>query len=210
MRGQAELISTVIIVAIAVTLALGLIYYFTPLIAQLHEASAVSALLSQATSCVSIEPVSVENLTGNYTAVAVFIGNKGDCSAMNFYGLVVGFDNVTGLPSTLPPFNASLGNSSVLVLSSNAGWVPLSGFNVSVGSVYLFIRDGFYPLGDLRPIREQGIVNATLYNLGMLGGGESKLYRFIYDSGKAPLNAVVVLIKINDRFYEVGRYLVQG
>lgn len=198
LRGQAELISTVIIVSIAVTLALGLIYYLTPLIAQARAQQQVYAQLAGIASGLTATLSAYENDSGTLYAV-VTVTNNGFQDVRLFYG-VLGFDD-QGVPRSLPVYSVYNMTSSVAALPvGGAGWSPLPGFNTTTDHVYVYVKDGYYRLWDL------GLkANYTLYDGGILRTGKSMVVGFSV-TGAPPgyRYAAVIYAEVSGDFYAVA------
>ena len=197
-RGQAELISTVIIVGIAITLAFGLVYYLTPLMAQARAQQQIYAQLSQVASGLSTSLLAYENNSGVVDAV-ISITNIGAQNVRLYYG-VLGFDE-RGVPRVVPVYWVFNMTSPVAELPVNSsGWSLLHSINVSAGNVYVYVKDGYYTLGGMG-------LNETyvLYDGGVLKTGETEIIGFrIVATSSSYRYMGVIYIMINNDFYTVA------
>lgn len=198
LRGQAELISTVIIVSIAVTLALGLVYYLTPLVAQARLQQQVYAQLAGIASGLTTSLSAYENDSGTLEAV-ISVTNNGFQNVRLYYG-VLGFDD-QGVPRSLPVYSIYNMTGSVATLPvGGSGWSPLPGFNVTTDYVYVYVKDGYYQLWSLG-LRG----NYTLYDGGIVKPGDSRVIGFEV-TGAPPgyRYAAVIYAEVSGYFYSVA------
>jgi hypothetical protein len=201
-RAQAELISTVIIVSIAVTLALGLVYYLTPAIAQARAHQQVMARLSEISAGLMVSLAGYENTSGGFNAV-IDVSNSG-AGLVNVYVGVLALDE-GGVPRnigvTYTVYNMT---DSVASLSGAVGWSALPSLTVPAENVYVYIRDGYYSLG--RIWRGGSYV---LYNGGLLRDGSYGVYKVSASGLQTGYTYVItVYAMVNGNYYTVSEVLV--
>lgn len=208
MRGQAELLSTVIIVSVAVALALGVIYYLLPLAAQGSIQQQIRSILGQITgSLVVATPAVVENDT-SITAIVV-VRNIGGAGDYMLYMGVVGLDNAS-VPLTFPDTTFYELNGSVATLNGTTGWVQLAPgvrvFNVTLDLVWMFIRNDYYRLADLERFSANDTI--ALASLGLFHTGDLRTFRVdVVKDNTTRVNTYVLVVftLVNGEFYEVAR-----
>ena len=208
MRGQSEVISTAIIVAVAVALALGTIYYLLPLVVQNRVAQQVQSLLLGYSASTSASLVYLENTSSGVSAVFT-VRRSGAAEAYTVYSAVVAFDE-NGLPVS-EVNNATFYELSgdVAEATGSSGWTNLTAAGrimyVPAGYIYLFIKDGYYSLSGLGSYSGSGSVEVA--ELGLLRPSESRVYKVVFSPlpGCNCTYALVIMASVNGRYYEVER-----
>ena len=211
LRGQAELLSTVIIVSVAVALALGVIYYLLPLAAQGSVQQQIRSILSQITgSLVVATPSVIENDTA--ISAIVVVRNIGGAGDYMLYMGVVGLDNAS-VPLVLPNATFYELNGSVASLNGTAGWVELAPgvrvFNITLDLVWLFIRNDYYRAADLARFDANDTI--ALASLGLFHAGDLRTFRVdVVKSNTTSVSSYVVVVftLVNGEFYEVARVVL--
>lgn len=197
-RAQAELISTVIIVSIAVTLALGLVYYLTPLLAQARAQQQVMARLAEISSGLNAVLSAYENTSDGFNAV-VDLANNGAGVVALYIGVLA--YNELGVPEPIAgSYEVYNMTGYAAPLSGSASWALLNSRAVDAGHVYVYVRDGYYSLASL------GVDgNYTLYDAGVLRDGGYGVYK-VSASGLALgyRYAIAVYAAVGDNYYLVA------
>ncbi|BEP16860.1 hypothetical protein PYJP_02120 [Pyrofollis japonicus] len=200
LRGQAELISTVIIVSVAIIIAFGLIYYFNPMISRSSAEYQLSSKLSLVASSLVISPISSLNKTDNVITV-LFVKNMGQVSYRLYTGVVVLYGNIPVKDQANISIFIMRGDAAVV--DGNEGWKKINGFNTTSQYVYIYINSKYYRLSDY-----VGQVNYTLFDLGVLGNSRSSivLKNVLRDPNPIYTYVLSFLVRVGDKYYEVGRF----
>lgn len=212
LRGQSEVISTAIIVAVAVALALGVVYYLTPLVVSNRVAQQLQMLLLDQGASLSVGIVYSENTTTGQIVVAE-IRHLGGTGSFNVYAAVIALGG-DGLP--VAAINASfyLLNESASVASATGseGWIDLNATGrllfVTPGWVYMYVKDGYYVLSGLSSYSGGPVL---LADLGLVRPGDVVTLKVEYDRLAGCDDCVYVLSlfsMVNGRFYEVRRVVL--
>ena len=210
MRGQAELLSTVIIVSVAVVLALGVVYYLMPLAAQGSIQQQIRSILSQITGSLIVSTPSV--VTNNTTVKAVVVvRNVGGAGSYMLYMTVAALDN-SSVPLFFPNATYYTLNSTVASLDSTSGWLVLQPgagvFNVTADLVWMFVRNDYYRLSSLKRFNASDTI--ALASLGLFNTGDLRTYRVDIQLTNTTATYLIVLFTlVNGEFYEVARVPVQ-
>ncbi len=216
LRGQAEIISTVIIVSVAVAIALSVIYYLIPVLTQNRVLYQLQATLAEIAAGTRTGVVYEGNYTVNGTDVytVVFsLSNLGTVGEVAYYAAVMAFTEdmlpVGWANYTMYRLNGTAAPAAV----NDTGWVSLAAdaFPVPPGLVYLYIRDGYYRVDQLRTF-DPGFGPARLTPLGIIKPGEAEIFRAdIYDYNSTSVRyALVVFVEANGNFFEVRRIYLRG
>ncbi|GEM_PF-3735570 len=197
-RAQAELISTVIIVSIAVTLALGLVYYLTPLLAQARAHQQVMARLGEIASGLTLTVTAYQNTSTGFNAVANVVNSN--AGLVDLYMAVLALDDLGAPRNTSLTYKVYNMTSPVASLSGTTGWTELSSVTVPAGKVYVYVRDGYYNLGS---IWRGG--NVTLYRLGLFRNGGYGVFKIeAYGAEPGYTYVVAVFAVVNGEYYLVA------
>ncbi len=200
MRTQAELLSTVIIVSIAIVLALGMVYYFTPLLVQARANQQIMNTLSNIAAALSMSLEGFENSTGGFKAVTVVI-NSGT-SATRLYVFVLTY-NSENLPVLLPSLTYTVYNmsSAAAPLEYDNGWNLLPSVSVDSRHVYVYIKDGYYGIGELKG----NAGSIRLFDAGILRPGSYTVLK-VEAQGVQPgyVYSVALATRINNNYYVVS------
>ena len=194
MRAQAELISTVIIVSVAVTVAIGFIYYVYPGLARYSARSQVASLAASVSSSLSVSQV-----LGNESSCVLELSYSGSRATRLYLGVFETNESL-GIVGGEPLFSVYVFNDSYAdapVFSSSAAWSPAPNTTVDNRYVMLFYGGEYMALGGLVP------GNSTLYDLGVFSHGTVRAVRV--DLPVPGVYAATVFIRVSNSFYEVGR-----
>lgn len=206
MRGQAEVISTAILVSVAVVVALGLIYYLEPQLAASSRDYQVSSLLSSYAASLQVTELSRVNTTGGVVE-AFELSNLGPRPFRIYVG-VVPFLNSTGIPVSGGGGNYTayvmVNESAVVAPGNTTGWAVLPSVNVSPLSLWIYVGSKYYRISDLG---WNGSV--LLYDLGVLNVSKPLVIKVdISDMSTDIVYYVSFFARIGNQYYEVSRVIV--
>ncbi len=202
MRAQAEIISTVIIVSVALVIAFGLIYYLNPYVVRSQSQFKLYSTLSSYASSLSIVPVSTINST-NITAVFI-LENTGSVTPRLYLAIVPFYGQVPVATTVLAQVYNMTGNYSVIDASDVTGWTILNATNISAFHIHLYVSSSYYRLSDLA-----GSFNVSIYDLGIIGPREVRVIKAILSNPEPIYNyAAIILARVNNEYYEIGRYIL--
>jgi len=202
-RGQAELLSTVIIVSIAVTLALGLVYYLAPVLAQARAQQQLMTRLAEISSGLTLTLAAYENTSTGFNAV-VSVVNSG-AGLVNLYLGVIAVDD-GGVPQNISTLSYDVYNmtASVASIDGVVGWTLLPALTVDVRDVYVYVKDDYYSLYSF-----WGGGNYTLYSLGVFRSGDTGVFKVEAEGLQPGYTYVIALFTMaNNRYYLVGELAV--
>jgi hypothetical protein len=202
MRGQAEVISTAIIVSVAVVVALGLVYYLNPFAARGSAEYHKSALLSAYSSSISFIPISTINDTNTISVFAV--KDVGNTEFRLYMGVTTLYRNIP-VNLTNSSVQAYIMSDDTAVVDSDSGWSALSGFNISSRHVFLYIDSRYYSLSEFIDANS----TYTLFDLGIIKPGDTLVLKVVVSNPNPVYTYVVSLYaRIGNDFYEIGRYTI--
>ncbi len=223
MRSQSEIISTVIILGAAVTIALALIYFLGPMIAGSrahHQVVNYLAQLSAGLESSTIYSTSSSSAT-NVTQLVLFTvsGTRlPDETALYMY--VIGrdpdTDRILDPSTTLYNYTVySLGsldyslilsadNFSAVLNELSSRWNLLTRLTTDSTDVYILEDDG-----NLYKLSELSTINTTdIYVLGLAPIGYTELYALVVTGPSDIVYEVVISTLINGEFYPVAQHIV--
>ncbi|ABM81230.1 hypothetical protein Hbut_1406 [Hyperthermus butylicus DSM 5456] len=203
MRGQAELISTAIMVGVALVIAYGLIYYLTPLIAAQRTGNEIASLIARTSAAISAVPVYGED---NVTVVNIY--GEALEAPVRLYVTVIAFDRNTSriAPPSNYDFNVYILASEIADASSPTGWNQLASITAPCRNVYIAYGNGYYQLSSFI----QNCVALRLYDVGVLEPGIPVTVRVEYGPVGGYQYTIHVLIRISDNYYTVAEIPVEA
>ena len=203
MRAQAEVISTAIIVSVALIVALGLVYYLNPFTARSQSQYKLYSLLSSYASGLDIIPVSSINATSNTTSVFI-VENTGSLRFRAYLAIVPFYQRAPIRANVTELVYNMTSNYSVIDPDDFTGWTQLNGTNISAFNIHLYITSSYYRLSDFI-----GTVNVTVYDLGVLNPGSTRVLKVVLVS-PAPVYSysAIILARVSNDYYEIGRFML--
>ncbi len=203
LRSQAEVISTIIIVSVALIIALGLVYYLGPFVAESQSRYRLYSLLSSYASALSIVPVSTINTTSNITSVLI-IKNTGSLGFRAYLAIIPFYQRVpVPVNATSLVYNMT-NNYSVIDPNDFTGWSLLNGANVSSFLINVYIISSYYKLSNF--IEN---TNVLVYDLGILQPGSTRVLKIVLvDPIPVYSYSVTIFARVGDNYYEIGRFIL--
>lgn len=196
MRGQSNVIATVIMVGIAVTVALGFISYVIPLVVSARVEQGISMQASRIGSDVSVGDVSSFNSS---TGRVVVFGVSSKTSGVGLYLAVLGFkDNYPVEAADIALYTMA---QSVAAANTTDGWSPVPCIVVPGEKVRVYVQGEFYKLSLFR------ISSVKVCPLGIARPGNESFYR-VEITGQ-PTNTTyigVVLANIDGDYISVAYF----
>jgi len=223
LKGQSEIISTVIILGAAVTIALALVYFLGPMVAGSrahHQVVNYLAQLSAGLESSIIYSTSSSSTTNTTQLLLITISGTRLPDETALYIYVIGRDPDTDrvLDPSTTPYNYtvySLGTLDYsLVLSStdfntvlnelSSRWNLLSRLTIDSSDIYILEDDG-----NLYRLSELSTINTTsIYILGLAPIGYTELYALVLTGPSDVVYEAVISTIINGEFYPVAQHIV--
>ncbi len=196
MRGQSNVIATVIMVGIAVTVALGFISYVVPLVVSARLEQGVSVQASRIGSDISVGVTSSFN---NSVGRVVVFGVSSRTSDVGLYIAVLGFnDNYPVEAADIALYTMA---QSVAAANTTDGWSPVSCTVVPGEDVRVYVQGEFYELSLFR------IGSVKVCPLGIIKPGNESFYRIEIASQSSNTTYLgVVLANINGDYVSVAYF----
>ena len=196
MRGQSNVIATVIMVGIAVTVALGFISYVIPLVVNARVEQSVSMQVSRIGSDISVGVVS--NFNNSVGRVMVF-GVSSRTSDVGLYFAVLGFkDNYPVEAADIALYTMA---QSVAAANTTDGWSLVSCVVVPGEDVRVYAQGEFYKLSLFR------IESVKVCPLGIIKPGNENFYRVEITSQSTNTTYLgVILANINGDYTSVAYF----
>ncbi len=212
-RGQAELVSTVIMVGLALVIALGIVYYFTPLITRVSVSGQLKATLASAGASIDSSVVVLDSSSLG-TKTVVIVRNVGDTRWRACLS-VIAF-NEDGLPVESVDSVYYLFEGSPAWINTTSGWVSLAQlasqggdftiYNEPSEYVYMLFPSEHISLSSLSSFTSSVVEIACL---DVLDPGSTRIVRVDLPVNIAAqggrVYSLVVLVVIDNLFYEVKR-----
>ncbi|HID41495.1 MAG TPA: hypothetical protein EYP33_04990 [Pyrodictium sp.] len=203
MRAQAELVSTVIIVSIAVVIGLALVYYLTPLLAENRANQQLASYLAEVSSGLDAGIVYSNETDSGYLAVfSVYAARIAD-SVHVYLAVVAEYANLTGRLLAYPEYDYqfSLLTANATLVNASTGWINPTRLLAEADTVYAGPYDGqLYPYSSL-----SDATVIPLYDGGVLQPLEEKIYRVIvYGPTSGIVYKILVLVEVSGRYYPVA------
>ncbi len=204
-RGQAELISTVILVSLAVVIALGLVYYLTPLLAGVRVEQQIMSRLAQIASSLDAGVAAAEPGANNLSVV-FFVQNGGVDNVTVFLGVLAVKNNNVPV-ATLYNYSFYNMSSAAAVLNGTAGWALLPSEQVNPGLVYVYAGDNYYVLASF----VKNITGYKMFTGGIIPPGGIGIYKLLLNFTTTSFTyEVAIFVMVNGRYYEVAALPVLG
>ena len=208
MRGQAETVSVVILVSIALIIALGLIYYFSPLLAKSSRSYRLASLLS--TYAASLQVVELSQINSSIGVTEVLELNNLGTHSLRIYVGVLAFLNSSDIPVDVGGqyYNVyRLANGSApLIYGNTSGWRLLPRINVAPGHawVYVQIQDKYFRLSELG-----WNSSLVLYDVGPLNSSSPIALKIDVNVTQPAFTYFVSFFaRVGNQYYEVSRIVV--
>lgn len=212
-KGQAELVSTVIMVGLALVIALGIIYYFTPIITRVGVSGQLKATLASAGASIDASVVVLDS--GSFgTKSVVIVRNVGD-TRWRVCLSIIAF-NKDGFPVESIDSDYYLFEESPAWINTTSGWVSITYlasqgasftiYNEPKDYVYMLFSGEHISLSSINSFMSSVVEIACL---DVLDPGSTRIVRvdlpvnIAAQEGK--VYSLVVLTIINNLFYEIKR-----
>ncbi len=196
MMGQSNVIATVIMVGIAITVALGFISYVIPLVVNARVEQSISMQASRIGSDVS---VGVASSLNNSVGRVVVFGVSSKTSDVGLYLAVLGFkDNYPVEAADIALYTMA---QSVAAANTTDGWSLVSCVVVPGENVRVYVQGEFYKLSLFR------IESVKVCPLGIIKPGNESFYRVEITSQSTNTTYLgVVLANINGDYTSVAYF----
>jgi hypothetical protein len=194
--GQSNVIATVIMVGIAITVALGFISYVIPLVVNARVEQSISMQASRIGSDVS---VGVASSLNNSVGRVVVFGVSSKTSDVGLYLAVLGFkDNYPVEAADIALYTMA---QSVAAANTTDGWSLVSCVVVPGENVRVYVQGEFYKLSLFR------IESVKVCPLGIIKPGNESFYRVEITSQSTNTTYLgVVLANINGDYTSVAYF----